>query len=58
MQDWEEAFFMSFVLVKWLMQDVLLPERQTLRGDSRHEDRHYWIGNHGVQTSSVGARGH
>ena len=23
------------------IQDVLLPDRQTLRGDSRHEEKHY-----------------
>ena len=23
------------------IQGVLLPDRQTLRGDSRHEDKHY-----------------
>ena len=40
------------------MQGILLPDWQTLTGDSRHEDKHYKIGNHGAQTSSVGARGH
>ena len=25
----------------WHIQGVLLPDRQTLRGDSRHEDKHY-----------------
>ena len=40
------------------IQGVLLPDRQTLRGDSRHEDKHYKIGNHGAETSSVGVRGH
>ena len=40
------------------VQGVLLSDRLTLRGDSRHEDKHYEIGNHGAQTSSVGARGH
>ena len=27
-----------------------------MRGDSRHEDKYCWVGNHGVQTSSVGAK--
>ena len=40
------------------IQSVLLPDRQTLRGDSRHEDKHYYIGNHGAKAPSVGARGH
>ena len=40
------------------MQGVLLPDRQTLQGDSRHEGKHYYMGNHGVQTSSVVARKH
>ena len=31
-----------------------LPDRQTLRGDGRHEDKHYSIGNQGAQTHSVG----
>ena len=39
------------------IQGVLLPDQQTLRGDSRHEDKHYEIRNHGLQTSSVSARG-
>ena len=39
-------------------QGVLLSGRQTLRGDSIHEDKLYQIENHGVQTSSAGARGH
>ena len=42
-------------LLEIYIQGVLLPDRQTLRGDSRHEDK---IGNHGAQTSSVGVRGH
>ena len=48
------------VLAKMLsiVQGVLLLERQTLRGDSRHEDKYYWIGNYGAQSSSVGARVH
>ena len=46
------------ILFKFDMQGVLLPDRQTLGSDSRHEDKHYWIGNHGAQMSSVGARGH
>ena len=41
-----------------LIQGVLLPDRKTLRGDSRHEDKYYKIGNHGAQTSFVGARGY
>ena len=40
------------------MQGALPAGRQTLRGDRRHEDKHYKIGNHGEQTSSAGARGH
>ena len=37
----------------------MLPDRQTLRGDSRHEDKHYKkIGNHGAQTSSARSRRH
>ena len=40
------------------IQGVFLPDPQTLRGDSRHEDKHYKIGNHGAETSSVGVRGH
>ena len=40
------------------IQSVLLPDRQILRGGSRHEDTHYQIENHGAQTSSTGARGH
>ena len=30
---------------------------QTLRGGKGHEDKHYSVGNHGAQMSSVGARG-
>ena len=37
------------------VQSVSLPDRQTLRGDSTHEDKHYWIGNYRGQTFSVGA---
>ena len=40
------------------MKGGLLPQQQTLRDDSGHEDKRYWIGNHGAQTSSVEARGH
>ena len=40
------------------MQGVLLPDWQTLKGDSTHDDKHYQIGNHGAQTSSVGTKGH
>ena len=40
------------------IQSVLLPDRHISRGDSRHEDKYYEIGNHGAQASSVGARGH
>ena len=40
------------------MQGDSLPDQQTLRGDSRHEDKHYLIGNHGAQTFFVGAKGH
>ena len=40
------------------IQGVLLPDRQTLWGDSTHEDKHYEIGNYGAQTSSVGGREH
>ena len=40
------------------IQGVLLPDPQMLKSDSRHEDKHYKMGNHGAQTSSVGAREH
>ena len=40
------------------IQGVLLPDLQTLRGYSRHEDKHYQMENHEEQTFSVGARGH
>ena len=40
------------------IQGVLLPDRQTLRDDSRHENKHYLMGNHRTQTSSVEVRGH
>ena len=40
------------------IQGVLLLDRQTFRGDSRHKDKYYEIGNHGAQTSSVRVRGH
>ena len=40
------------------IQDVSLPDRQTLSGDSRHEDKHYKIGNHGEEMCSVGAMEH
>ena len=30
---------------------------QILRGDRGHEDKHYSVGNHGAQMSSVGVRG-
>ena len=48
-------FLLTFTLY---VQGVLLPDRQTLRGDSTHKDKHYQIGNDGAQTSAVGARGH
>ena len=51
----ETYLFFSF---RKYIQGVLLPEQQALRGDSRYEDKHYKIGNHGAQTSSVGVRGH
>ena len=40
------------------IQGVLLPDGQMLRYDSRHEDKHYKIGNHIAETPSVGASGH
>ena len=40
------------------IQGVLLPDLQTLRGDSRHEEKRYTTENQETQTSSVGARGH
>ena len=40
------------------IQGVLLPDRHSLRSDSRFEDKHYEMGDHGAQTSSLGARGH
>ena len=40
------------------LQGVLLPDRQTFRSDSRHEGKHYEMGNHGAQTTSVGGRDH
>ena len=40
------------------MHGVLLPDRQTLRGDSRQEDKHSLIENHWVQTTSVGTKWH
>ena len=40
------------------VQDVLLPDGQTLKSDSRHEDKDQWKGNHGAQISSVGTKGH
>ena len=43
----------------WLFNHIQgdsLPDQQTLRGDSGHEDNYYSMGNHGAQTSSVGAR--
>ena len=39
------------------IQGVPLILVQTLRGGREHEDKHYSMGNHGAQTSSVGARG-
>ena len=39
------------------IQGVPLILVQTLRGGREHEDEHYSVGNNGVQTSSVGARG-
>ena len=40
------------------IQGVPLILVQTLRGSRRHEDKHYSVGFHGAQTSSVGGRGH
>ena len=40
------------------IQGVSKGSLQNCRGDSRHEDKHYEIGNYGAKTSSVGARGH
>ena len=40
------------------IQGVPLILGQTLRGGRGHEDKHYSMGNHGAQTSSVEARGH
>ena len=39
------------------IQGVSLTNRQTLRGN-RNEDKCFYMGNHGEQTSSAGARGH
>ena len=39
------------------IQGVSLILGQTLREGRGHEDKHYSMGNHGAQTSSVGARG-
>ena len=41
----------------WIIQGVPLILVQTLRGGKGHEDKHYSVGNHGAQMSSVGARG-
>ena len=43
---------------KSIIQRVLLQDRQTLRGDNTHEDKHHKMGNHGAQISSVRASGH
>ena len=51
-------FFLSSVRKREYIQGVLLPDRETLRGDTRHEDKHYETGNFGYHTSSVGSRGH
>ena len=40
------------------IQGVLLPDRQTWRGDRRHEDKQCSIREDGEQTSSVGAMDH
>ena len=40
------------------IQGVSKGSLQNFMGDSRHEGKHYSIGNHAAQTSSVGARGH
>ena len=40
------------------IQGDSLPDQQSLRGDSRHEDKYYLTGNHGAQTCSVGAKEH
>ena len=41
----------------YILQGVPLILVQTLRRDRRHEDKHYSVGNHRAQTSSMGARG-
>ena len=43
--------------IKHYIQGVPLILVQTLRGGRGHEDKHYSVGNHGAQTSSVGAMG-
>ena len=48
----------NFSFINCNIQGVLLPDQEKLRVDSRHEDKHHKIGNHGAQTSSVGDRGH
>ena len=53
---------MTGSIIQWFSSTTIqgdsLPDQLTLRGDSRHEDNHYEIGNHWGQTFSVGARGH
>ena len=50
--------YYTYTHIHIYIQGVLLQDRQTLRGYSRYEDKHYSTGNHGVQTSSIGAWGH
>ena len=51
-----EIFRYFFLIYVHIQSDSLL-DQQILRGDSGHEDKHYWIGNHGAQMSSLGAGG-
>ena len=46
---WEKSSQKRFntTVIRLAIQGVLLLDRQTLRGDSRHEDK-YYIGNQGA----------
>ena len=52
------VYIYIYIYIYIYMQGVLLPDRQSLRGASRHENKHYLIGNYGAQTFFVGGRGH
>ena len=39
LSDWQENDL--YIYIHIYVQDVLLPDRQALRGDSRSEDKHY-----------------